>query len=184
MLLLAVVAAAVAASYVEGPGQDWSALLLARGLGADAGMAASAPLAFSVGLLCSRLALDPLTTRLSRTAITSSAAVVVVAGASAGALLAFAGGSPWAALVLLFVVGLGTGPAYPMLFGAADVLAARHGISAAVTASVISTCSRVGAISAPAAVGALASGVGLPVVFAVMAAGGLLLLLALPRALR
>lgn len=184
ILLLAVVAAAVAASYVEGPGQDWSALLLARGFAAEPGMAASAPLTFSVGLLTARLALDPLTARVPRWAVACTAAAVVVAGGAAGAVVAWADGPAWSALALLFLLGLGAGPAYPMLFGAADVLADRYGISASVTASVISTCSRVGAISAPAAVGALASATGTPIIFAVMAAGGLLLLLTLPRALR
>jgi hypothetical protein len=51
----------------------------------------------------------------------------------------------------------------------------------AVTAALISTCSRTGAITAPVAVGALTGATTLAAVLAVMAAGGAVLLVTLPR---
>ncbi|MFD0592121.1 hypothetical protein ACFQZ4_05775 [Catellatospora coxensis] len=73
---------------------------------------------------------------------------------------------------------------FPLLFGAGDQLSVRHGIPAARTASMVSALSRVGAISAPVVVGPLTEAFGMAMVFAVMATGALLVLLALPRAVR
>ncbi|WP_250008299.1 MFS transporter [Actinoplanes sp. M2I2] len=183
-VLIMLAAAAVAASYVESPGQEWSALLLSRGFEATAGLAAAGPLAFSAGLLVTRLLLDPLTRRLSVMVISTTAAATITVSMLGGLLVAAADGPAWLALGTLAVAGAGAGPIFPLLFGAAGTLTTRHGVTAAVTASIISTCSRTGGITAPVLVGALTSVTGLATVLAVMAAGGATLLLTLPRAVR
>lgn len=180
----ALILAAVAASYVEGPGQDWTAVLLGRGFQAAPGLAAAGPLVFSIGLLAARLVLDAISARVSKTAISIVAATLIASSMSAGFLLAITGGPVWLALAAITLAGLGAGPIYPMLFNAAETLSTRHHVPPSSTAAVISSCSRVGAITAPAAVGLLAGSTSLFAIFAVMALGGLALLISLPRALR
>ena len=167
-----------------GPGQDWSALLLSRGFDAGPGLAASGPLAFSLGLLASRLVLDGLTRRYSRATLAVFAAAAVVAGTGVGMLVALGGGPVGQALAAIALAGVGAGPIFPLMFGAAENLSRRYGIAPATTASLVSALSRTGAITAPAAVGGLAASAGLAAVFAVMAAGGLVVLCTLPLALR
>lgn len=183
-LLSLIVFAAIAASYIEGPGQDWSALILTDVFSASPGTAATAPFAFSVGLLIARLILDPLRRRFSAAQVATVATAVVVAGALGGLAAAQLDGRPLVALACLALVGFGAGPIYPMLFDTADALSTHHHIAPGTTAGIISTCSRVGAITAPVLVGALAHTAGLGVILAVIAAAGLIAFLTLPRALR
>lgn len=183
VLLVLLAAAAVAASFVESPGQEWTALLLARGFDADAGLAAAGPLAFSLGLVAARLVLDPLLHRVPRSLISAMAGATIVVGSAAGLLLGLFGGPAWPLLLALVVIGVGAGPVFPLLFGAAELLAHRHEVPPATTASVVSACSRVGAISAPALVGAVTEASSLLAVLVVMGAGGLAMALVLPRTL-
>ncbi len=175
--------AAVAASYVESPGQEWSALLLGRGLDASPAVAALGPVAFSSGLVVSRLFLDPILTRHAAHRVAAVSAVAVVVSMALAFVATQASASPWPVLVSFAAAGLGVGPIFPLLFGAADQLSVRHGVAPAVTASFISACSRVGAISAPLVVGLAADAVGLPVVLVIMGLGAALILPTLPRAL-
>ncbi|WP_431875922.1 MFS transporter [Amycolatopsis sacchari] len=184
-LLLAVLGvAAIAASYVESPGQEWTAVLLDRGFAAGPGLAAAGPLVFSVGLLVSRLLLDPLTQRLPRAAIARAAGTTIAACMITGLLIPASAAGPWPALAMIGLAGVGAGPVFPLLFGAAEILSERHRVAPATTTSIISALSRTGAISAPAVVGAVTSTTSLHMVFAVIAAGGLVVTAALPRALR
>ncbi|MFY1632670.1 hypothetical protein ACN27F_05155 [Solwaraspora sp. WMMB335] len=182
-VLLAVLGvAAFAASYVESPGQEWTGLLLSRGFDAGAGLSAAAPVVFSAGLVASRLALDALLLRWSAGAVAASAGGMIALSMVAGLMIVMVGGSAWWALAAVGGAGLGAGVVFPLLFGGADYLSTRYGIAPAATASIISALSRVGAISAPVVVGSLTGLIGLSMVFVVMGLGGLLVLLALPRA--
>lgn len=183
-LMLTLAVAAIAASYVESPGQDWTALLLNRGFDASPGVAATGPLAFSLGLLLSRLVLDPLTRSVRRSIIALGAAATIVAGTLAGVLVAVSAGDVWQALLVIALAGLGAGPVFPLLFGAAEILSRRYGVAPAITTSLVSALSRTGAITAPAVIGALTGATALYMVFAVMAIGGLVVMTTLPRALR
>ena len=78
--------------------------------------------------------------------------------------------------------GAGLGPRRP--FDTAETLGARYRVSPATTAGIISTCSRLGAISAPILVGALAETADLSIVLVIIAAAGTIALLTLPQALR
>ncbi|MFC7243192.1 MFS transporter [Catellatospora aurea] len=176
--------AALAASYVESPGQEWTGLLLSRGLDAAPQLAAVAPVLFAAGLVLSRLVLDPAQRRWGARAVAAGSGVTMVLAVLTGFAVTVAEGPAGAALVAIAAAGIGAGPVFPLLFGAGDQLSVRHGIPAARTASMVSALSRVGAISAPVVVGPLTEAFGMAMVFAVMAAGALLVLLALPRAVR
>jgi MFS family permease len=184
VLLVVLGVAAIAASYVESPGQEWTGLLLNRGFDASPGLAATGPLVFSIGLLASRLLLDPLTRKLPVATIARAAGATIVVTMLAALLIAASTGSTWQALAMLGVAGVGAGPIFPLLFGAAEILSSRYGVTPATTTSTVSALSRIGAITAPVAIGALTSVTSLSVVFAVMAAGGLVIAATLPPALR
>ncbi|WP_428966541.1 MFS transporter [Micromonospora fluostatini] len=174
--------AALAASYVESPGQEWTGLLLSRGLLAPPEVAAAAPVVFAAGLVASRLVLDVAVRRFGTVPVAAVAGATVVGSMLAGLAVTAVDASAWWALAAIAGAGLGAGPIFPMLFGAADHLSVRHGIAPARTASIVSALSRIGAISAPVVVGPLTETFGMAMVFAVMAVGGALVLLTLPRA--
>jgi len=176
--------AAVAASYVESPGQEWTGLLLSRGFDATPQVAAAAPVLFGAGLLASRLLLDAAVSRVGQARVAAVSAATMMAAVVAGLLCTLAGAPVWWALAAVAVAGFGAGPTFPLLFGAADQLSVRHGIPPARTASMVSALSRVGAISAPIVVGPLTDAFGMVMVFAIMAVGAALVLGALPRAVR
>ncbi|MFD6565815.1 MFS transporter [Micromonospora profundi] len=176
--------AAVAASYVESPGQEWTGLLLSRGFAATPQVAAAAPVLFGAGLLASRLLLDVAVARIGQARVATISGATMMAAVGAGLLCTLAGAPAWWALAAVAVAGFGAGPAFPLLFGAADHLSVRHGIAPARTASMVSALSRVGAISAPIVVGPLTDAFGMGMVFAIMAVGAALVLGALPRAVR
>jgi MFS family permease len=182
-LVVTLALAAIAASYVESPGQEWTAVLLNRGFDASPGLAATGPLAFSLGLLASRSLLDPLTRYLPGSVIARIAGATVVVCMLLGLLVALSGGHAWQALVTIGLAGVGAGPVFPLLFGAAEGFSRRYGVAPAAITSIVSALSRVGAITAPAVVGALTSTTSLSMVFAVIAAGGLMVTITLPRAL-
>lgn len=175
--------AALAASYVESPGQEWTGLLLSRGLHAEPQLAASAPVLFAAGLVASRLILGAAQRRFGSRMIAVYSGLTMVVAMVAGFLITVALLPPGWALAAIAVAGIGAGPVFPLLFGAADQLSVQHGIPAARTASIVSALSRVGAISAPVVVGPLTESLGMATVFAVMAVGALLVLFALPRAI-
>jgi hypothetical protein len=127
-LLLILAVAAIAASYVESPGQEWTALLLSRGFGASPGLAATGPLMFSVGLLISRLMLDPLTKNVPRSVIARVAGATIAVGMTLGLLVAAPSSSTGQALVVIALAGIGAGPVFPLLFGGAEILSRRYSV--------------------------------------------------------
>ncbi|MGA4731518.1 MFS transporter [Micromonospora taraxaci] len=176
--------AAVAASYVESPGQEWTGLLLSRGFDATPQVAAAAPVLFGAGLLASRLLLDAAVSRVGQARVAAISGAAMMAAVGIGLVCTLVGAPVWWALAAVAMAGFGAGPAFPLLFGSADQLSVRHGIPPARTASMVSALSRVGAISAPIVVGPLTDAFGMVMVFAIMAVGAALVLGALPRAVR
>ncbi|WFE49169.1 MFS transporter [Micromonospora sp. WMMD1155] len=176
--------AAVAASYVESPGQEWTGLLLSRGFDATPQVAAAAPVLFGAGLLASRLLLDAAVSRVGQARVAAVSGATMMTAVVVGLLCTLLAAPVWWALAAVAVAGFGAGPAFPLLFGSADQLSVRHGIPPARTASMVSALSRVGAISAPIVVGPLTDAFGMGMVFAIMAVGAALVLGALPRAVR
>ncbi|MEV1154504.1 MFS transporter [Micromonospora chokoriensis] len=176
--------AAVAASYVESPGQEWTGLLLSRGFDATPQVAAAAPVLFGAGLLASRLLLDAAVSRVGQARVAAISGATMMTAVGVGLVCTLVGAPVWWALAAVAMAGFGAGPAFPLLFGSADQLSVRHGIPPARTASMVSALSRVGAISAPIVVGPLTDAFGMVMVFAIMAVGAALVLGALPRAVR
>ncbi|MDG4837938.1 MFS transporter [Micromonospora sp. WMMD967] len=176
--------AAVAASYVESPGQEWTGLLLSRGFDATPQVAAAAPVLFGAGLLASRLLLDAAVSRVGQARVAAISGATMTTAVGVGLVCTLVGAPVWWALAAVAMTGFGAGPAFPLLFGSADQLSVRHGIPPARTASMVSALSRVGAISAPIVVGPLTDALGMVMVFAIMAVGAALVLGALPRAVR
>ncbi|MEU7773305.1 MFS transporter [Micromonospora taraxaci] len=176
--------AAVAASYVESPGQEWTGLLLSRGFEATPQVAAAAPVLFGAGLLASRLLLDAAVSRVGQARVAAISGATMMTAVGIGLVCTLVGAPVWWALAAVAMAGFGAGPAFPLLFGSADQLSVRHGIPPARTASMVSALSRVGAISAPIVVGPLTDAFGMVMVFAIMAVGAALVLGALPRAVR
>ncbi|MGW4679968.1 MFS transporter [Micromonospora taraxaci] len=176
--------AAVAASYVESPGQEWTGLLLSRGFDATPQVAAAAPVLFGAGLLASRLLLDVAVSRVGQARVAAISGATMMTAVGIGLVCTLVGAPVWWALAAVAMAGFGAGPAFPLLFGSADQLSVRHGIPPARTASMVSALSRVGAISAPIVVGPLTDAFGMVMVFAIMAVGAALVLGALPRAVR
>ncbi|MEU7944974.1 MFS transporter [Micromonospora taraxaci] len=176
--------AAVAASYVESPGQEWTGLLLSRGFDATPQVAAAAPVLFGAGLLASRLLLDAAVSRVGQARVAAISGATMMTAVGIGLVCTLVGAPVWWALAAVAMAGFGAGPAFPLLFGSADQLSVRHGIPPARTASMVSALSRVGAISAPIVVGPLTDAFGMVMVFAIMAVGAALVLGALPRAVR
>ncbi len=174
-------AAAFCASYIENPGQEWTGLMLGRGFHAGAQLAAAAPVTFSMGLVVSRLLLGPGTARYGIPVMARASSAVIIVAMTGGFIVSAVHGPAYAALLAVGIGGIGAGPAFPLLFGAADHMSARHGIPASSIATTVSALSRVGAISAPVATGFLTGSLGLPVIFLMMAAAGAVLLLTLPR---
>ncbi|MCZ7375630.1 MFS transporter [Micromonospora sp. WMMC250] len=176
--------AAVAASYVESPGQEWTGLLLSRGFDATPQVAAAAPVLFGAGLLASRLLLDAAVSRVGQARVAAISGATMTTAVGVGLVCTLVGAPAWWALAAVAMTGFGAGPAFPLLFGSADQLSVRHRIPPARTASMVSALSRVGAISAPIVVGPLTDAFGMVMVFAIMAVGAALVLGALPRAVR
>ncbi|MGW3784386.1 MFS transporter [Micromonospora chokoriensis] len=176
--------AAVAASYVESPGQEWTGLLLSRGFDATPQVAAAAPVLFGAGLLASRLLLDAAVSWVGQARVAAISGATMMTAVGIGLVCTLVGAPVWWALAAVAMAGFGAGPAFPLLFGSADQLSVRHGIPPARTASMVSALSRVGAISAPIVVGPLTDAFGMVMVFAIMAVGAALVLGALPRAVR
>lgn len=176
--------AAVAASYLESPGQEWTGLLLSRGFDATPQVAAAAPVLFGAGLLASRLLLDAAVSRFGQARVAAISGATATTAVGVGLVCTLVGAPVWWALAAVAMTGFGAGPAFPLLFGSADQLSVQHRIPPARTASMVSALSRVGAISAPIVVGPLTDAFGMVMVFAIMAVGAALVLGALPRAVR
>ncbi|MFD0592120.1 hypothetical protein ACFQZ4_05770 [Catellatospora coxensis] len=83
-LLPVLAVAALAASYVESPGQEWTGLLLSRGLDAAPQLAAVAPVLFAAGLVLSRLVLDPAQRRWGARTVAAGSGVTMVLAVLAG----------------------------------------------------------------------------------------------------
>lgn len=174
-----VVVAGVVAAVVESVANEWSALTLRDGLGADVAVAGAGPTGFAAAMLVGRLAGDRIIDRLgaARTAALGGGAVAL--GAGGGLAAAAATSSPWPLLAGLAVAGVGTATLFPLMLQAGDQLdATGRGVAAA------SAAARVGLIATPLAVGAVSQQAGPLVAFVALPVAGLAAALVLPAALR
>jgi len=99
----------------EGAMADWSGLYLRQDLGASAALAALAYSFFTAGMTAGRLVGDAINARIGPVALLRGGALLT--GLPLAALLLI--GQPAAALIGLFLVGLGVANGVPLMFSAA-----------------------------------------------------------------
>jgi MFS family permease len=151
----------------EGAAADWSGVYLHEDAGSSAGLAAFAFSAFAVGMVASRFSADRLSARFGPVAVVRAGGLIAGLGLSLGLAIVEAP----AVLVAFALLGVGLAPIVPVVFSAAGNL----GTSARALGWVV-TMSYVGNVVGPAAIGAVAHGVGLrwglaiPVALALVAA--------------
>jgi MFS family permease len=113
--LLPVALLVVLLAFVEGGLTDWGGIYLRDGTGADAGMAAFAYAALSLGLFLSRLVGDRIKDAVGSIRLIQVGMLVTAAAIAVFLVL----GQPIVALLGLVVAGAGVANAIPQLFGAA-----------------------------------------------------------------
>lgn len=171
----------VAAGFIEGPPNDWSAIYLREDLGAGPGLAGIGPVSFTAAMLVSRLLVDRWIDRWGAAAVSAACGGLVVTGAVLGVLVSNLTALPIAALLGFALIGWGAAPVFPLMFVAADRM---PGAGVGVGAGAVSAMARIGFLTAPPVVGALSQVFGLARALLVIAVGGAIVVLALPPRLR
>jgi MFS family permease len=172
---------AVAAGFIEGPPNDWSAIYLREGLGVGPGLAGIAPVSFTAAMLVSRLLIDRWIDRWGAAAVSVVCGGLVAAGAVLGLVVSSLTGWPVVALIGFALIGCGAAPVFPLMFVAAERL---PGAGVGAGAGAVSAMARIGFLTAPPVVGALSEAFGLARALLVIAVGGVIVVLALPPRLR
>jgi fucose permease len=171
VVLLAVLCLLV--MVTEGAMADWGGIYLRQDLGASAALAALAYSFFTAGMTVGRLAGDAINHRIGAVALLRWGALLT--GAPLGAMLLI--GQPAAALVGLFLVGLGVANGVPLMFSAAGRqpdTPPGPGIAA------VSSMGSLGFLAGPPVIGVLADAISLPWALATLI-GGAVVVFALAR---
>lgn len=171
----------VAAGFIEGPPNDWSAIYLREGLGVGPGLAGIAPVSFTAAMLVSRLLVDRWIDRWGAAAVSAACGGLVATGTVLGLLVSDLTGWPVAALVGFALIGCGAAPVFPLMFVAADRV---PGAGVGAGAGAVSAMARIGFLIAPPVVGSLSQAFGLARALSVIAVGGVIVMLTLPPRLR
>jgi MFS family permease len=151
----------------EGAAADWSGVYAREDAGSSAGLAAFAFTAFAIGMVLSRFCADRLAARFGPVAVVRVGGILAGLGLVVGLAIV----EVPAVLVAFVLLGLGLAPIVPTVFSAAGNI----GGGARALGWVV-TMSYVGSVLGPAAIGAVAHGVGLrwglviPAVLAFLAA--------------
>jgi MFS family permease len=162
VLLLAVLCLLV--MVTEGAMADWGGLYLRQDLGSSVAIAALAYSFFTAGMTAGRVVGDWVNHRIGAVALLRWGALLT--GAPLGAMLLI--GQPAAALVGLFLVGLGVSNGVPLMFSAAGRqpdTPPGPGIAA------VSSMGSLGFLAGPPFIGFLADAVSLPWALATLIAG-------------
>jgi len=157
----------------EGAMADWGGLYLRQDLGASAALAALAYSFFTGGMTVGRVVGDWVNRRIGAVALLRWGALLT--GAPLGAMLLI--GQPAAALIGLFVVGLGVANGVPLMFSAAGRqpdMPPGPGIAA------VSSMGSLGFLAGPPVIGVLADAISLPWALATLI-GGAAVVVALAR---
>jgi fucose permease len=152
--LVALAAMGVAASVLEGAPLDWGTLYLSDELHAASGIAATATVTFTAGMVVSRLIGDHLIHRFGVPAVLR----VGAAAAGLALLTALLAEQTAVALVAWAVIGAGIAASYPALFVAAG---RAPGLPPGAGIGAVASVARVGFLLGPAVIGALADEYGL-----------------------
>jgi fucose permease len=173
VVLLAVLCLLV--MVTEGAMADWGGLYLRQDLGASAALAALAYSFFTGGMTVGRIAGDWVNHRIGAVALLRWGAVLT--GVPLGAMLLI--GQPAAALVGLFLVGLGVANGVPLMFSAAGRqpdTPPGPGIAA------VSSMGSLGFLAGPPVIGVLADAISLPWALAMLILGAVVVFALAQRA--
>jgi len=152
----------------EGAAGDWSAVYLHVNLGTSAGVAAAGLAAFSVTMAAGRLVGDRLAARFGSVRLVRVSGLVAGLGLAAGLLM----GTPAAGVAGFALLGAGLAGVFPQIVSSAGRLdPSRGGRNIGRIAAVAYS----GLLAGPVAIGAAASGVGLPHALFIPAALALLI---------
>jgi MFS family permease len=137
------------AGMVEDAPSSWGAVLLRDELGASAGAAGLAFLAFQSAMTVGRLAGDRVVDRIGPVTAVRAGGATVAVGMSLGLLV----GEPPAVVAGFAVAGFGAAPLFPLVFHTAGNL---PGVSTGHGVAVVAWMSRLGFLVVPPLVGAVA----------------------------
>ncbi|GJJ03951.1 putative MFS-type transporter [Duganella rhizosphaerae] len=151
----------------EGAVLDWSAVFLTSGGGFTAGQGGLGYAAFAVAMTVGRLNGDKLVQRWG------GARLLLLGGlcAALGFLSVVLAPSPWIALAGFALIGTGASNIVPVLFSAAG---SQQDMPASLAISAITTIGYAGILAGPGLIGFVAHAFGLPLAFAGLACGMLL----------
>ena len=159
----------------EGAMADWGGLYLRQDLGASAALAALAYSFFTAGMTVGRIAGDWVNHRIGAVALLRWGALLT--GVPLGAMLLI--GQPLAALIGLFLVGLGVANGVPLMFSAAGRqpdTPPGPGIAA------VSSMGSLGFLAGPPVIGVLADAISLPWALALLIGGAVVVFALAQRA--
>jgi fucose permease len=162
VVLLAVLCLLV--MVTEGAMADWGGLYLRQDLGASAALAALAYSFFTAGMTVGRIVGDAINHRIGAVALLRWGAVLT--GVPLGAMLLI--GQPAAALVGLFLVGLGVANGMPLMFSAAG---RQPDTSPGPGIAAVSSMGSLGFLAGPPVIGVLADATSLPWALATLILG-------------
>lgn len=162
-------------ALVEGAALDWSAVYMQDSVGAGAGLAGVAFVAFSATWALTRLLADPIRARIGSPALLRGGGVLAAAGFGAGLAL----DSPAAAIAGFACLGAGIAAGFPLVIAAAGRTPGRapgSGIAA------VSTAAYAGFFAGPPLIGLLAEELGLSEALALLVPCALAVALLAPAA--
>jgi MFS family permease len=136
----------------EGAAADWSGVFLHEDAGSSAGLAAFAFTAFAVGMVLARFCADWLSARFGPVSVVRVGGLLAGVGLMLGLVIV----EVPAVLVGFTLLGLGLAPIVPTVFSAAGNVG-----SGPRALGWVVTMSYVGSVLGPAAIGAVAHGIGL-----------------------
>jgi predicted MFS family arabinose efflux permease len=152
----------------EGAMADWSGIYLREVLGTDAAVAALGFAAFTAGMTAGRVAGDAINARVGPVALLRGGALLT--GVPLALMLLV--GTPAAALIGLFAIGLGVSNGVPLMFSAAG---RRPGTPSAPAIAAVSSMGSLGFLAGPPVIGFLAELTTLPWALAVLVLGAVAL---------
>jgi MFS family permease len=141
-------------ALAEGAAMDWSAVYVRDSLGASAGVAGGAFVAFAAAWAGTRLVADRLRTRWGSPGLLRRGGLLAAAGFAAG----LAGHSPPTAIAGFACLGAGVAAGFPVMIGAAG---RSPGLVSAAAIAAVSTTAYAGFMAGPPVIGLLAQAVGL-----------------------
>ena len=160
---------------IEGAMGDWGGLYLRRDLGSDAALAAGAFAYFTAGMTLGRIFGDAVNARIGPVALLRGGALLTAVPLLAMLLIA----TPAAAVIGLFVIGIGVANGVPLMYSAAG---RRKDTPSGPAIAAVSSMGSVGFLAGPPFIGFLAEASSLPWALSTLTLGALAVLVLARRA--